>query len=65
VPVAHVVQTGTPDACYALIERGVLGWSVTLRYVPYDRTAMVEMALRGGLPAWANALATGWVTRED
>jgi hypothetical protein len=59
------VQTGTPDACYALIERGVLRWSVTLRYVPYDRTAMVEMALRGGLPAWANALATGWVTRED
>jgi diadenosine tetraphosphatase ApaH/serine/threonine PP2A family protein phosphatase len=60
-PVFHKVQTGTPDACYAVLERTRLGWSVTFRYVPYDHMAMADVARRHGLPAWANALATGWV----
>lgn len=61
-PVYHKVQAGTPDACYAILERTPLGWSVTFRYVPYDHMAMAEMARRNGLPVWASALATGWVT---
>jgi diadenosine tetraphosphatase ApaH/serine/threonine PP2A family protein phosphatase len=60
-PVFHKVQAGTPDACYAILERTRLGWSATFRYVPYDHMAMAEMARRNGLPAWASALATGWV----
>jgi diadenosine tetraphosphatase ApaH/serine/threonine PP2A family protein phosphatase len=60
-PVFHKVQAGTPDACYAILERTGLGWSVTFRYVPYDHMAMAEMARRNGLPVWASALATGWV----
>jgi len=61
-PVYHKVQAGTPDACYAILERTPLGWSATFRYVPYDHLSMAEMARRNGLPAWASALATGWIT---
>jgi diadenosine tetraphosphatase ApaH/serine/threonine PP2A family protein phosphatase len=60
-PVLHKVETGTPDACYAILERTSRGWTVTFRYVPYDHMAMADMARRNGLPAWASALATGWV----
>ena len=60
-PVPHKVATGTPDACYAILERTALGWSATFRYVPYDHMAMAEMARKNGFPAWASALATGWV----
>jgi predicted phosphodiesterase len=60
-PVFHRVQTGTPDACYAILERAPLGWSATFRYVPYDHMSMAEMARRNGWPVWASALATGWV----
>jgi len=60
-PVFHRMQTGTPDACYAILERTAPGWSVTFRYVPYDHMAMAELARRNGLQDWASALATGWV----
>jgi hypothetical protein len=54
------VQTGTPDACYAILERSPSGWRVSLRYVPYDHMAMAALARARGMPVWANALATGW-----
>ena len=60
-PVYHRVQAGTPDACYAILERSPLSWSVTFRYVPYDHMSMADMARRNGRPVWASALATGWV----
>jgi diadenosine tetraphosphatase ApaH/serine/threonine PP2A family protein phosphatase len=59
-PVYHKVQTGTPDACYAILERSAQGWRVTFRYVPYDHMAMAELATARGMPVWASALATGW-----
>ncbi len=61
-PVYHKVETGTPDACYAILQRTAASrWSTTFRYVPYDHMAMAELARRNGLPVWASALATGWV----
>jgi predicted phosphodiesterase len=60
-PVRHKVQAGTPDACYAILERAPRGWSVTFRWVPYDCMSMAELAKRNGWPAWASALATGWI----
>jgi predicted phosphodiesterase len=60
-PVFHRVQAGTPDACYAILERTTLGWSATFRYVPYDHMSMAELAQRNGWPAWGSALATGWI----
>jgi predicted phosphodiesterase len=59
-PVYHVVQTGTPDACYAVLERVERGWCVTFRHVPYDTTAMAVLARRNGAELWARALETGW-----
>ena len=57
----HVVEAGTPDACYATFDYRSGGWRVSLRHVPYDHLAMAEMARGHGVPAWASALATGWV----
>jgi predicted phosphodiesterase len=59
-PFPHTVETGTPDACYAILERSRAGWSVMIRYVPYDSTAMAALAREKGMPLWANAIATGW-----
>jgi diadenosine tetraphosphatase ApaH/serine/threonine PP2A family protein phosphatase len=60
-PVYHKVQTGTPDACYAILERTGGLWQVTIRHVPYDHMAMAELAARNGRPDWARAIATGWL----
>jgi diadenosine tetraphosphatase ApaH/serine/threonine PP2A family protein phosphatase len=60
-PVYHKVETGTPDACYAILERTRLGWSATFRYVPYDHMAMAELARKNGFPVWASALTAGWI----
>jgi len=62
-PVPYVVEVGTPHACYAILERTRAGWSATMRYVPYDSTAMAELARDKGMPIWASAIATGWVER--
>ena len=64
-PVEHVVQTGTPDACYAVLERRATTWNVTFRYVPYDPRPMAELARKHNMPAWANALETGWIGSAD
>lgn len=61
MPVDHVMQAGTPDACYAILERAPAGWSVTFRFVPYDCASMAALAERNGWPDWAHALATGWL----
>jgi diadenosine tetraphosphatase ApaH/serine/threonine PP2A family protein phosphatase len=60
-PVEHVVETGTPDACYAILERAAGVWQATIQYVPYDNMGMADLAARNGRPEWASALATGWV----
>ena len=60
-PVYHKVEMGTPDACYAILVRKELKWSVTFRFVPYDHMSMAETARRNGMPVWASALATGWI----
>jgi predicted phosphodiesterase len=60
-PVDHVVEAGTPDACYAILERRQKQWCVTFRYVPYNNMRMAELAATNGNPVWASALATGWV----
>ena len=61
-PVFHKVEVGTPDACYAIVERLRPGWSVSYRQVPYDNVAASRIAESNGWPEWASALATGWIT---
>jgi len=59
-PVPHVVQTGSPEARYAIIERkGSDDWSVDLRKVRYDHGAAADLARRNGRRDWAAALHTG------
>ncbi|MBW7972102.1 metallophosphoesterase family protein [Bradyrhizobium sp. BR 10289] len=63
-PVPYVVEVGTPQACYAILEHAGGGWSATIRYVPYDTAAMAALARSKGMLTWASAIATGWVERE-
>lgn len=60
-PVAHAMQAGTPDACYAILDRAGGDWQVTHRHVPYDPTRMAELATRAVRDDWAHALKTGWL----
>lgn len=61
LPNPYKVEVGTPDACYAILQRTRAVWSATIRYVPYNHAAAAQMARSRGMPVWASALATGWI----
>lgn len=61
IPVDHKLETATPFACYALIEKTEMGWTPTFRQVRYDTSRMVSMARERGYEDWATVLATGRV----
>ncbi len=60
-PFPHVVEAGTPDARYAILELVGGAWRATFRHVPYDHDAMAALARRNRQPELASALATGWI----
>ena len=60
-PYPHVIEAGTPDARYAILELAGDEWRVTFRHVPYDHQAMAALAGRNGQPELASALAAGWI----
>lgn len=60
-PYPHNMETGTPDASYAILDRRDDRWQVTFRQVPYDHQAMAALARENQRPEWASALATGWI----
>lgn len=64
-PFAHVVENGTPQARYAVIERQGAGWKVELRAVDYDFEAAARQAEAAGRGDWADALRTGRVGRTE
>jgi predicted phosphodiesterase len=64
MPVPYTVEVGTPNACYAVLERTRSGWSTAIRYVPYNCSAAAEMARSRGWRIWASALATGWIVNS-
>lgn len=59
--IPHRVQTGSPAACYAILERRDAGWDVTFRSIPYDAARMVARARALGREDWARVVGTGWV----
>ena len=61
-PHPHVVEAGSPDARYAILERVGDGWDVTFRHIPYDHAAMVALARRNGQAELASALVIGWIS---
>ena len=60
VPYPHLIEAGTPDARYAILEQAGSAWRVTFRHVPYDHEAMAALARRKGFAEFASVLATGW-----
>ncbi len=65
-PHPHVVETGSPHARWAIVERDLGGaWRVQLRTTAYDWTAASARALANGRGDWADALATGFVGRTE
>ena len=61
VPFPHLIEAGTPDARYAVLELASGSWRVTFRHAPYDNDAMAALARRNGDSEFASALATGWI----
>jgi putative phosphoesterase len=58
-PHPHVMETGSPHARYALLERGTHGWTVAHIAVAYDWESAARTADRHGRPEWAYALRHG------
>jgi len=63
-PHAHVVENGSPDARYAIVERNAGLWSSLLIAVAYDFRSMAELARRRGRTEWHRALLTGYVSQS-
>lgn len=61
-PYFHVIETGSPDAHYAILEGINGGWTASLISVPYDHDSMVRLANSRRYPDWAQALATGYMS---
>ena len=61
-PYPHVIESGSPDARYALLERRNGQWQASLRMVSYAHDAMAALATARGRADWASALTTGYVS---
>lgn len=60
-PTLHCVQTGSPDARYAILERTASGWTANHLTVPYDHRSMAALAKERDRFDWEQALLTGFV----
>ncbi|MGC2196921.1 MAG: metallophosphoesterase family protein [Terriglobales bacterium] len=58
-PVRYRMQTFSPHACYAILERNRAGWNVSLERVAYNHQAAAEYARTRGRDDWAQGIATG------
>jgi putative phosphoesterase len=57
----HVIETGSPDARYAIVEKRNGGWVANLISVPYAYQEMAELARLRNRPDWVCALLTGYM----
>jgi predicted phosphodiesterase len=60
-PVPHVVETGSPDARYTIIEQTRAGWATQHFTVPYDHMSMAKLARQRNRPDWNIALMIGYM----
>ncbi|MYM35172.1 metallophosphoesterase [Duganella sp. FT94W] len=60
-PHPHHVETGSPDARYAIVEQRDGQWLAELISVPYDARPMARLAQSRGMPDVAHALLTGYM----
>lgn len=61
-PVRHAMETYSPHASYAVVERSERSWGVSFYRVPYDYEQAARAAESQGREDWARALRTGWMT---
>jgi predicted phosphodiesterase len=61
LPSYHVIENGSPDARYAIVERLPSGWSAALIAVPYDHEYSARLARERGRADWEHALRTGYL----
>ena len=61
----HRMETGSPHARWALVERTDAGWQVQQRLTAYDWHAAARRAEANGRGDWADALLTGRVGRTE
>lgn len=59
-PFPHRMETGSPDARYAVAELRDGAWRVDLIGVPYDWAAAARLAELNGFPEWVGLLSTGY-----
>jgi putative phosphoesterase len=64
-PHRHVVETGSPHARWALVERRAHGWQGHLCLTAYDWEAAAAQAESLGRGDWADALRSGFVGRFE
>jgi putative phosphoesterase len=62
-PCLHYVETGSPHARYAIIDREVQTLRVDFIAVEYDWESAAKEAAAANRPDWAQALATGYALR--
>jgi predicted phosphodiesterase len=58
-PVPHRMETGSPHARYAALERRDSEWAVNFIQIGYDVESAAHAALRNGRPDWADRIRTG------
>jgi putative phosphoesterase len=61
-PYSHVIETGSPDARYAIVDQLANRLIATLISVPYSFQPMVQLALARKRPDWAYALSSGYIS---
>jgi predicted phosphodiesterase len=60
-PYPHKMQSGSPHARYAIVEKTNHRWAAEMMAIDYDWESMAAVAEKQGRPDWAQALRTGYV----
>jgi putative phosphoesterase len=63
-PWMHYVETGSPHARYAVLDKQRDGWKIQFIALEYDWDSAAADAKRAHRPDWAHALATGYALRN-
>jgi putative phosphoesterase len=61
-PHPHVMESGSPNARYAIVERSGADWKAELVAVPYDHRSMAALARSRGRVDWERALSSGYAS---
>jgi len=60
-PYPHKMQSGSPHARYAIVEKKNPRWAAEMMAIDYDWETMAKIAEKRGRPDWAQALRSGYV----